>query len=70
MPNPKRRHSRERGRLRRTHYKVKPQNLAKCEQCGKAKRPHRTCLHCGYYKGKQVMEIKTVKEKKKEREKK
>lgn len=70
MPNPKRRHSKRRGRLRRTHYKLEATELSKCTQCGKSRIPHRICPHCGYYKGKQVIEIKTVAEKKKEREKK
>ncbi len=70
MANPKRRHSRERGRLRRTHYKLKENNLSKCPQCEKFKLPHMVCPHCGYYKGRQLVEIKTAEEKKKEREKK
>jgi len=70
MPNPKRRHSKQRGRLRRTFYKVKAGNLSKCPQCGKAKRSHRICPFCGYYKGKEVVNIMTVEQKKKEREKK
>lgn len=70
MANPKRRHSRERGRLRRTHYKLKKTNLSTCSQCGKARRPHRVCPYCGYYNGRQVIEIKSIEEKKKEREKK
>jgi len=70
MPNPKRRHSRQRGRLRRTYYKVKEKNLSICPQCGSLKLPHRICPHCGYYKGRQMIEIKTAQEKKKERDKK
>lgn len=70
MANPKRRHSKQRGRLRRTHYKLKKNNFSKCPQCGKSKLPHRVCPHCGYYKGRQLVEIKTAEEKKKEREKK
>jgi len=69
MPNPKRRHSRERGRLRRTFYTVKAPNLSKCSQCGKPKLSHRICPFCGYYKGQQQVVIKTKEEKKKEREK-
>jgi len=69
MPNPKRRHSRERGRLRRTFYKVKSPNLSKCPQCGKPKLSHRICPFCGYYKGQEQVVIKTKEEKKKEREK-
>ncbi len=70
MANPKRRHSKERGRLRRTHYKLKKVNTSKCAQCGKQKLSHTVCPHCGYYKGRQLVEIKTVEEKRKEREKK
>ena len=67
MANPKRRHSRERGRLRRTFYKMKEINFSKCPHCGKAKISHRICPHCGYYKGKPVITIMSVKEKQKER---
>jgi large subunit ribosomal protein L32 len=70
MPNPKRRHSKERGRLRRMFYKLEANAMPKCPQCGKKRLPHRVCPHCGYYKGKEVIEIKTPDEKKKEREKK
>ncbi len=69
MPNPKRRHSRERGRLRRTFYTVKSLNLSKCPQCSKSKLPHRICPFCGYYKGQEQVVIKTKEEKRKEREK-
>ena len=70
MPNPKRRHSKQRGRLRRTHYKLKTKSLSKCTQCGKPKLPHRICPFCGYYKGKLEVTILSKEEKKKQREKK
>lgn len=63
MPLPKQRHSSQRGRKRRTHWKIKAAALATCPQCNKPKLPHRVCASCGYYDGKQVIEIK-VKEKK------
>ncbi len=34
-------------------------NVVKCPNCGKAKLSHRVCPNCGYYKGKQVMTIKS-----------
>jgi large subunit ribosomal protein L32 len=34
-------------------------SVAKCQNCGKAKLSHRVCPHCGYYKGKQVITIKS-----------
>jgi len=70
MPNPRRRHSKARGRWRRNFYKAKSANLSKCPQCGKPKRSHRICLYCGYYKDKSRVTIMTKDEKKKAREKK
>ena len=64
MPLPKTRHSKTRGRKRRTHWKISSSNLSKCPQCKEAKPAHHICPVCGYYKGKQVIEIK-IKEKKK-----
>ena len=66
MPLPKQRHSKTRGRKRRTHYKLSPLNLVPCPQCKELKIPHRVCAICGYYNGRQVIEIK-VKEKKKKK---
>ncbi len=65
MALPKRRHSKARGRKRRTHWKISQDlNLIPCPQCKQPKFPHRVCAVCGYYNGRQVIEIK-VKEKKK-----
>lgn len=33
--------------------------VAKCNNCGANKLSHRVCAECGYYKGKQVITIKT-----------
>ncbi len=34
-------------------------NPTKCNNCGSSKLPHRVCPACGYYKGKQVITIKS-----------
>lgn len=34
-------------------------NVVKCSNCGADKLAHRVCPTCGYYKGKQVMTIKS-----------
>jgi large subunit ribosomal protein L32 len=60
MALPKRKHSRQRGRKRRTHYKLQKPSLSRCPQCQEIKVPHRVCPHCGYYKGTEVVEIKEV----------
>lgn len=57
MPLPKRRHSKTRGRKRRTHYKLAPPIAALCPQCREVKQPHRVCLHCGYYKGREIIAV-------------
>ncbi len=49
MPNPKRRHSKTRGRKRRTHYKATALATAECPQCREMKLQHRACPNCGYY---------------------
>jgi large subunit ribosomal protein L32 len=70
MPKVKHRHSRERGRKRRTHYKADPVTLSKCTQCGKATKPHQVCPYCGYYKGVQVKKIEDLEARKAKRDKK
>jgi len=55
MPNPKRRHSKTRGRKRRTHYKLEAAGTIECPQCKEPILPHRACSKCGYYKGRTVL---------------
>jgi len=31
---------------------------ATCSHCGAVVQPHRVCGECGYYKGRQVMDVK------------
>ncbi|MCM8789514.1 MAG: 50S ribosomal protein L32 [Candidatus Omnitrophica bacterium] len=66
MPLPKRKHSKSRGRKRRTHWKLAHANLIPCPQCKQLKLPHRVCGFCGYYNGRQAVGIE-VKEKKKKK---
>ena len=62
MPLPKRRHSRERGRKRRTGWKLTAPTVLECAHCHEPKLPHRVCPHCGYYAGKEVVFIEKSKE--------
>jgi len=57
MPNPKRRHSKARTGKRRSHDHLTAQSLSECPNCHEHKLPHRACLKCGYYKGREVIEI-------------
>ena len=61
MALPKRRHSRARGRKRRTHDKVAKPHTSACPSCGEPKLPHRMCPHCGTYNGREI--VAEVKEK-------
>lgn len=65
MPNPKRRHSRSRRDKRRGGDKLESLNLSSCPQCKMPKQPHRICAHCGYYKGRQVVQVAEKKAKEK-----
>ena len=59
MPNPKRRHSKTRRDKRRSHDFLTPVRTINCTNCGTPVRPHRVCSGCGFYKGKQIISIKT-----------
>lgn len=56
MPNPKRRHSHRRKNNRRAHDHLTAPAVTACPNCREAKQPHRACPHCGYYKGREVMD--------------
>ena len=58
MPNPKRRHSKERRDRRRAHDALAMPTISKCPQCGEPKLPHRVCPSCGTYNGTEVLAIK------------
>jgi len=49
MPNPKRRHSNHRTRIRRSHDALRVSVPNYCPRCGAAVKPHRVCDNCGYY---------------------
>ena len=58
MPEvPKKRKSKSRSRMRRSHDSLSVPNLSACPQCGDAKESHRVCTSCGYYRGRQVLEV-------------
>ena len=57
MPNPKRRHSKARTSKRRAHDFLKVRATTTCQKCGADKLPHRVCIECGYYAGREVIEV-------------
>ncbi len=61
MTGPKRRHSKARRDKRRSaNSKLTTPNLILCSNCYEPKLPHRICPHCGYYKGRQVIQVKEI----------
>jgi large subunit ribosomal protein L32 len=55
MALPKRRHSKARGRKRRTNWKISAPNVIECPHCHQARLPHHICSHCGFYDGRAVL---------------
>ena len=60
MAVPKRRTSKSRKLKRRTHHKAAVIATQVCPKCGDLRRPHRVCPSCGYYAGKQRIEVEEV----------
>lgn len=58
MPNPKRRHSKQRRDKRRTHDKVTTKPYYIDQQSGEPTLYHRVCLASGFYRGNQMVKGK------------
>lgn len=63
-PLPKRKYAKARQGQRRAHLGLTAPVLIDCPQCHSPKLPHRVCLTCGSYAGREVIQIKTPKPKK------
>ncbi len=59
MAVPKRKWSKARTGKRRANWKLAIPTLVSCPQCHALKMPHKVCKDCGYYKGKEVMEVES-----------
>ncbi|MBU0648590.1 50S ribosomal protein L32 [Patescibacteria group bacterium] len=66
----KKRRTKSQGRRRASHFALKGANLNKCAHCGQAAMPHQACEFCGYYRGRQVIEVEAKKLKQLEKEEK
>ncbi|MEO5333797.1 MAG: 50S ribosomal protein L32 [Magnetococcus sp. YQC-5] len=58
MAVPKKKTSSARGGNRRSHNALEAPALSLCPNCQDPRPPHQVCPHCGWYKGREVMEIK------------
>lgn len=70
MAVPKKRTSKSRQRKRRTQIFLKKPNTILCPNCKKETLPHIVCGSCGYYKGKQYVDVLAEIEKKEKKKKK
>ena len=64
MTAPKSRGTKSKRDKKRLHIFLKSPNLVKCQKCDKLIRSHTVCSFCGYYKGRQILNILDKKKKK------
>ena len=57
MAVPRHKHTRSSVGQRRMHIFITPTSLAICQKCKKSVRPHTVCKNCGFYKGKEVINV-------------
>lgn len=71
MAVPKKRHTKSRRNKRRMNIFLKKPTITLCSKCGKEVAPHIICKNCGYYKGREVVNVfkKMDKKEKKMKEK-
>lgn len=55
MPMPKKRTTRSKRGMRRSHDGISAVTVINCVNCGSTVKPHHVCPSCGYYKGKSVI---------------
>jgi large subunit ribosomal protein L32 len=61
MAVPKYKTSKARTRRRKSiNMKLKTPHLVECNTCGNKVLPHRVCPKCGFYKGRQILEIEEI----------
>ncbi|HEX9809576.1 MAG TPA: 50S ribosomal protein L32 [Alphaproteobacteria bacterium] len=56
MAVPKKKISKSRRDMRRSHHALGPAGRVECPNCGELKRPHHVCGSCGHYDGREVVE--------------
>lgn len=55
MPTPKKKTSRSKRDMRRSHDFLTAPTVRNCPNCGATMRPHHACLSCGYYRNREVI---------------
>jgi large subunit ribosomal protein L32 len=54
---PKKRHTSGSRNQRRMHLFLKNPSFSKCEKCGKQIKSHHACPFCGFYRGKEAVDV-------------
>ena len=57
MAVPKQKQSHARTNKRRSQHKISAPSLNNCPQCHAPRRPHRVCGNCGFYGGREVVDV-------------
>ena len=60
MAVPKRRTAKSRTGMRRSHHHLDPMDVRYCPRCEQPVRPHHVCGECGWYKGREIVAVKTT----------
>lgn len=58
MAVPKKKTSKSRRDMRRSHLSISAVNVSACKNCGELKLPHHLCEVCGFYNGRAVLKDK------------
>lgn len=58
MAVPKKKISKSRRDMRRSHLALTPVNFVTCPNCGDSRLPHHACNNCGTYNGRQILKDK------------
>ena len=56
MAVPKKKVSKSRRDMRRSHLALKTVNVVVCPNCGESRLPHNMCSTCGMYNGRQILQ--------------
>ena len=59
MAVPKQHRSKSRQGQRRMHIYLKGTSTVICPKCSKAVLPHTVCVNCGFYRGKEIVDVLT-----------
>jgi large subunit ribosomal protein L32 len=58
MAVPRKKVTRSKRDMRRSHLALAPQNPNECSNCGELKRQHHVCGACGHYDGREIVAAK------------